>query len=132
MDFFNDIVNLNISRISVKEFFNKLTQITKSMLYLLQEKNMGFFKWLFSLSKTILKTEIVAESDGLDEDDKLTNLAVGEMMDGFDGMVFADIYNQEHSATTTFRVTYTDGTSELIETENGSSQYRKFMKYLVE
>lgn len=91
---------------------------------------MGFFKWLFGSNKQILRTEIVEETEGLDENDKFTNLAVGDMMGGFDGMVFADLYNQEHSATTTFKVTYTDGTYELIETENGSSYYKKYIKYL--
>ena len=32
--------------------------------------------------KPILKTEIIEETEGLDEDEKLTNLAVGDMMGG--------------------------------------------------
>ena len=93
---------------------------------------MGFFKWLFSENKVIKKTEIVEETDGLDEDEKFTNLIIGDELGGFDGMVFADIYNEDHSATTTFLVTYTDGTTELVEVNNGSKWYRKYMKYLEE
>ena len=62
------------------------------------------------------------------EDDKFVNLAVGDMMDGFDGMVMADLYNSDNSAKTIFLVVYDDGTSELIETENGSSHYYCYMR----
>lgn len=89
---------------------------------------MGFFKWLFSSSKTIAKVEIDEVIDGLDEDDKLTNLAVGDMMGGFDGMVYADMINEEDSAKTIFKVTYTDGSVEYITTNNGSSAYYKYMR----
>ena len=91
---------------------------------------MGFWKWLMSANKVIKKTEIVEETDGLDEDEKFTNLMIGDELGGFEGMFLADMYNQDNSATTTFLVTYTDGTTELVETENGSKWYRKYMKYL--
>lgn len=91
---------------------------------------MGFFKWLFGTNKQILRTEIVEETDGLDEDEQFTNIIIGDELGGFDGAVAADVYNQYHSAKTTFLVTYTDGTTELVETENGSSWYRKYMRYL--
>ena len=93
---------------------------------------MGIFKWLFSNNKVIEKTEIVEESDGLDEDEKFTNLMIGDELGGFEGMWMADMYNEENSATTTFLVTYTDGTEELVEVNNGSKNYRKYMKYLSE
>lgn len=91
---------------------------------------MGFWKWLMSANKVIKKTEIVEETDGLDEDEKFTNLMIGDELGGFEGMFLADMYNQHNSATTTFLVTYTDGTTELVEVENGSKWYRKYMKYL--
>ena len=83
--------------------------------------------WLFKRKK-IVSVEIYEEIDGLDEDDKFVNLAVGDMMDGFDGMVMADLYNSDNSAKTIFLVVYDDGTSELIETENGSSHYYCYMR----
>ena len=93
---------------------------------------MGIFKWLFSKVKQIEKTEIVEETEGLDEDEQFTNIIIGDELGGFEGAVAADVYNQYHSAKTTFLVTYTDGTTELVETENGSSWYRKYMRYLSE
>lgn len=90
---------------------------------------MGFFKRLFS-KKIISKVSIVNHIDGLNEDDKLDNIVVGDMMEGFDGMVMAEIYNDEHSSKTTFEVTYTDGTSEYIVTEDGDSDYNFYIKYV--
>lgn len=91
---------------------------------------MGFFNWLLGSSKKIARTEIVEHIDGISEDDKMTNMAVGHMMGGFDGMVHADLLNSYESAKTVFRVYYTDGTSQLVETEDGSSAYRKYASYL--
>lgn len=81
---------------------------------------------LFFNRKKIARVELYEQIDGLDEDDKYSNLALGHMFDGFTGYVMADLYNADHSAKTVFLVTYTDGTSELIETENGSSDYRYY------
>lgn len=83
--------------------------------------------WLFK-KKKIVKVEIYDEIDGLSEDDKLSNYAAGHMMGGFHGMVMADIYNSNNSAKTIFLVVYDDGTSELIETENESSHYYRYMR----
>lgn len=79
--------------------------------------------------KPILKTEIIEETEGLDEDEKLTNLAVGDMMGGFEGMVYADMYNSDYSATTTFLITYKDGSTAVKEVKNGTSLYRKYIRY---
>ena len=68
---------------------------------------------LFKLKK-ILKVEIIAQSEGIDENDQLTNLAAGHMMGGFDGMVHASLLNESEGPTTTFLITYDNGTSETI------------------
>ena len=91
---------------------------------------MGFSNCLFGSSKKIAKTEIADYIDGISEDEKMINLASGHMMGGFDGMVFADRLNSYESAKTVFLVIYTDGSRELVETENGSSAYRKYALYL--
>lgn len=93
---------------------------------------MGIFKWLFSKVKQIEKTEIVEETEGLDEDEQFTNLIIGDELGGFEGMALADDYNQRNAGTTTFLVTYTDGTTELVETTTGNSWYKKYMRYLSE
>ena len=51
-------------------------------------------------------------------------------MGGFDGMVHANMLNSYESAKTVFLVIYTDGTKERVETEDGSSAYRKYVSYL--
>ena len=91
---------------------------------------MGLFSWLFGSSKQIARTEIVEQIAGLNEDDKLTNLAAGHMMGGFHGMMHASSLNSYESAKTIFLVVYTDGSCEYVETEDGSSAYRKYIKYL--
>lgn len=90
---------------------------------------MGFWKRLFS-KKIISSVRIVDHTDGLNEEEKLDNLVVGDMMDGFDGMVMAEIYNDEYSAETTFEVTYTDGTSEYIVTQDGDSDYNYYINFV--
>ena len=52
------------------------------------------------------------------------------MMEGFDGMVMAEIYNDEYSAETTFEVTYTDGSSEYIVTQDGDSDYNYYISFV--
>jgi len=49
---------------------------------------MGFWKNLFK-NKLIENVEIVSHKAGLDKDDKLDNLIVGDLSGGFDGMVIA-------------------------------------------
>lgn len=91
---------------------------------------MGFLNWVLGKSKQIARTEIVDHIEGISENDKLTNLAAGHMMGGFDGMVHANMLNSYEIAKTVFLVIYTDGTKELVEVEDGSSAYRKYASYL--
>lgn len=86
---------------------------------------MCFFKF-----KKIVSVVIIEEIDGLDEDEQLENLVVGDMIGGFDGMVCAEIYNQDHSAQTVFLVTYDDGSQERILTDNGSRAYRRYINLM--
>ena len=79
--------------------------------------------------KPILKTEIIEEADGLDEEEKFTNLVIGDNLGGFEGMFLADMYNHDNSATTTFLITYKDGSTAVKEVENGTSLYRKYLKF---
>ena len=91
---------------------------------------MGFLNWVLGKSKQIARTEIVDHIEGISENDKLTNLAAGHMMGGFHGMMHASSLNSYESAKTIFLVVYTDGSSEYVETEDGSSAYRKYLNYL--
>jgi len=90
---------------------------------------MGFWKRLFS-NKTIFKVEIVDHKDGLDADDRLDNLIVGDMIGGFDGMVMSEIYNDDHSAETTFKVYYNNGSTELITTQDGDSDFNYYINFV--
>ena len=90
---------------------------------------MSFWKKLFNIKK-IIKVEFVEHIDGLDEDEKLANLVVGDMEGGFEGAVVADVYNQYHSAKTVFRVYYEEGTIALEEVEDYSSRYNFLVKLL--
>ena len=90
---------------------------------------MCFLKRLFS-KKVISSVKIIDHKDGLDEDDKMNNLAIGDMVDGFDGMVIAELYNEDNSAETTFEVNYTDGTTEYIVTQDGDSDYNYYIKFV--
>ncbi len=84
---------------------------------------MGFFK-------KIIKVEIIGQTEGISEDDTLMNYAAGHMMGGFDGMVHADLLNESEGPTTTFKIFYDNGTTEVKTVLNSSFQYRNYLKYL--
>lgn len=90
---------------------------------------MGFWKNLFT-PKKIIRTEIIGQTDGLDESNKLANLVVGHREGGFDGMVTADVYNQYHSAKTTFKVYYDNGSYTTETVYNDSSRYNYLLQFL--
>ena len=90
---------------------------------------MGFWKNLFK-TKLIENVEIVSHKDGLDEDDKLDNLIVGDLSGGFDGMVIADMYNDENSAETTFKITYDDGSIDFVTTQDGDKKYNYYINFV--
>ena len=58
-----------------------------------------------------------------------SNLVIGDNLGGFEGMFLADMYNHDNSATTTFLITYKDGSTAVKEVENGTSLYRKYIRY---
>lgn len=89
------------------------------------DKTMCLFKF-----KKIVKVEIVEQSEGISEDDQLTNLAVGHMMGGFDGMVHASLLNESEGPTTTFLITYDNGTTEIKTVLDNNLEYRKYIKYI--
>ena len=82
---------------------------------------------LFRFEKTILKTQIIQEN-GLSDDEELTNLAIGDMMGGFEGGFHANMYN-ETKRTTVFLILYQDGSMGMKEVENGTLLYRKYIRY---
>lgn len=90
---------------------------------------MAFWKNFFK-TKLIENVEIVFHKNGLSEDDKLDNLIVGDLSGGFDGMVLADMYNDENSAETTFKITYDDGSFEFITTQDGSKKYNYYINFV--
>lgn len=73
---------------------------------------------------------VVGQTDGIGEDDRITNYAVGHMMGGFDGMLHADLLNESRSAETVFRVFYCDGTFEDVRTRMGSSAWEYYAALL--
>ena len=81
-------------------------------------------------NKKIDHVKIIAETEGISDDEKMLNYTVGHMMGGFDGMVHADILNDELSATTTFKIFYTNGDQEVKVVRNSSLAYAKYIKYL--
>ena len=77
--------------------------------------------------KKIVKVEIVGQSEGISEDDQLTNLAAGHMIGGFEGMVHASILNDSEAPTTTFQITYDNGTTKIVTIKDGISNYYYYM-----
>ncbi len=86
---------------------------------------MGIFK-----QKKIIKVEIIEQTTGLSEDDKLTNYAAGHMMGGFDGMVHAYLLNESESSKTTFYISYEDGSTEIRCVNDNSFEYNKYIKFI--
>lgn len=82
---------------------------------------------LFKIKK-IVKVEIIGYTEGISEDDQLTNYAAGHMMGGFDGMVHAYFLNESEGATTTFQITYDNGTYENKTVRNNSSEYQRLIR----
>ena len=80
--------------------------------------------------KKIVKVEIIGQSEGISENDQLTNLAAGHMMGGFDGMVHASLLNESEGPTTTFLITYNNGTSEIKTVLDSSFEYRKYINFI--
>ena len=89
---------------------------------------------LFKINK-IVKVELVEQIDGftqyMSEDDKLTNLALGHMTGGFDGMVAADVYNMCNEkksvpAKRRYRITYSDGSVKTVQLIVGTSIERNY------
>lgn len=77
--------------------------------------------------KKIVKVEIVGQSEGISEDDQLTNLAAGHMIGGFEGMVHASILNDSEAPTTTFQIIYDNGTTKIVTIKDGTSNYYYYM-----
>ena len=84
---------------------------------------------LFRIKK-IIKVDIIAQTEGISESDQLTNLAAGHMMGGFDGMVHASLLNESEGPTTTFLITYDNGTTEIKTVLDSSLEYRKYIKFI--
>ena len=83
---------------------------------------MGFFT-----RKKIVKVEIIGYTEGISEDDALMNYAAGHMMGGFDGMVHASLLNDSEAPTTTFQITYDNGTTKIVTVKDGTSNYYYYM-----
>ncbi len=81
-------------------------------------------------NKKIVSVEILNQTDGIDEDEQLLNYAVGHMISGFDGMVHASVLNDELSDTTTFKIEYSNGSTEIKVVNNNSLAYSKYIKFL--
>ena len=90
---------------------------------------MGFFSNLFK-TKKIVSVEIIGYTEGISEDDALSNYAAGHMMGGFDGMVHASLLNESEAPTTTFLIHYDNGTSETKTVKDGSSQYNYYIRFV--
>ena len=84
----------------------------------------------FFKPKTIVKTEIICETEGISEDDQNSNLVAGHMMDDFDGVVAASLYNDTFEATTTFLVYFDNGTTKSVTVPTNSSKYNYYCKFL--
>ena len=50
--------------------------------------------WSFLKSKTIEKVYILEHIEGLSEDEQMDNMIIGDMEGDFDGLVWADMYNE--------------------------------------
>ena len=77
--------------------------------------------------KQIIKVEIIGYSEGISEDDQLSNYAAGHMMGGFNGMVHASLLNDSEGPTTTFRIVYDNNTVEIKTVLNSSLEYRSLI-----
>lgn len=88
---------------------------------------MGFWSNLFK-SKKIIKVEIASRKAGFSEEDQLSHLVIGHMEGGFDGMVTASVYNDYHSAETTFKVYYDNKTYKFITAKDGSTTYNYYIR----
>ena len=88
--------------------------------------------WLLNLfkKKKIIQAKIIAHTEGFDEDLKLNNIIVGDMMDGFDGAVAASGYNDLNSSETTFLITFDDGSTQTVTVKNNSLKYDYYMQYV--
>ncbi len=80
--------------------------------------------------KKIIRTEIIDTMPGISEEDKLNNLVVGHMMNGFNGVMHANLLNESEGEKTTFLVIYSDNTSSTITVNNNSLAYKKYITYL--
>lgn len=80
--------------------------------------------------KKIVKVEIISQTEGLSGNDQLTNYAVGHMMDGFDGVVAADIYNDYNASKTLFLVYYDNGTTETICVKDDSQEFNYYIQFI--
>ena len=83
--------------------------------------------WLFN---KIEYTQILEEYDGISEDEELMNYAAGHMMGGFEGMVQADILNQNNGAQTKFLIKYKNGKEKGVVVLNSSLEYKTYYRYL--
>ena len=86
--------------------------------------------WSFLKSKTITKVYILERIEGLSKDEQIDNLAFGDAEGGFDGLVWADMYNEEDCSKTKFKIIYGDGSSKIEIVEDGSRKYRKYIQYV--
>lgn len=85
--------------------------------------------WFFK-KKSIVKTILIGYTNGISDDDALTNLAAGHMMGGFDGMVHAQMLNDSQRPTATFQVFYNNGNCETVTVEVGSSNYNYYLNFI--
>ena len=77
--------------------------------------------------KKIVRVEIIGYTEGISEDDQLSNYAAGHMMGGFNGMVHASLLNDSEGPSTTFRIIYDNNTIEVKTVLNGSLEYRNLI-----
>lgn len=90
---------------------------------------MGIFGNLFKRKK-ILSVKIISKDEGISEEDADMNYAVGHMMGGFNGVMHAQLLNENEASTTTFKITYNDRSVNYVEVKNGSALYNKYMRYI--
>ena len=81
-------------------------------------------------TRRITETIVIGQVSGIDEDEALFNLAVGDSLGGFDGMMHAFFLNESDPGETIFLVYYDDGTAEIKQVKNGSALYNKYVSYL--
>ena len=71
--------------------------------------------------KTLVKVIYLGEQN-ISKDDKNFNLVVGHMMDRFDGVVAADVYNSTLKDRSVFKLFYSDGSTKIVKVCVGSKQ----------